>query len=205
MRRLKRHLAQPPPRERILQAARELFYRDGIRAVGVEAVASAAGTNKMTLYRHFASKDELVAAYLSQLAEEGEALWETARGEHPGDAEAQLRYLLRRVSQFADECSGRGCALANAAVELAGHGHPARRVVEAHKRRQRERLVSLCREAGFAKPQRLADELFLLVEGARVSLQSVGREGPGSRLYALAEGLVAAAPRRKAKRHQSRS
>ncbi len=205
MRRLKRHLAQPPPHERILQAARELFYRDGIRAVGVEAVASAAGTNKMTLYRHFASKDELVAAYLSQLAEEGEALWETARGEHPGDAEAQLRYLLRRVSQFADECSGRGCALANAAVELAGHGHPARRVVEAHKRRQRERLVSLCREAGFAKPQRLADELFLLVEGARVSLQSVGREGPGSRLYALAEGLVAAAPRRKAKRHQSRS
>jgi len=205
MRRLKRHLAQPPPHERILQAARELFYRDGIRAVGVEAVASAAGTNKMTLYRHFASKDELVAAYLSQLAEEGEALWETARGEHPGDAEAQLRYLLRRVSQFADECSGRGCALANAAVELAGHGHPARRVVEAHKRRQRERLVSLCREAGFAKPQRLADELFLLVEGARVSLQSVGREGPGSRLYALAEGLGAAAPRRKAKRHQSRS
>jgi len=205
MRRLKRHLAQPPPHERILQAARELFYRDGIRAVGVEAVASAAGTNKMTLYRHFASKDELVAAYLSQLAEEGEALWETARGEHPGDAEAQLRYLLRRVSQFADECSGRGCALANAAVELAGHGHPARRVVEAHKRRQRERLVSLCREAGFAKPQRLADELFLLVEGARVRLQSGGREGPGSRLYALAEGLVAAAPRRKAKRHQSRS
>jgi AcrR family transcriptional regulator len=205
MARLKRHLAQPPPRERILAAARELFYRDGIRAVGVEAIASAAGTNKMTLYRHFASKDELVAAYLSQLAEEGEALWETARGEHPGDAEAQLRYLLRRVSQFADECSGRGCALANAAVELAGHGHPARRVVEAHKRRQRERLVALCREAGFAKPQRLADELFLLVEGARVSLQSVGREGPGSRLYALAEGLVAAAPRRKAKRHQSRS
>jgi len=205
MRRLKRHLAQPPPRERILQAARELFYRDGIRAVGVEAVASAAGTNKMTLYRHFASKDELVAAYLSQLAEEGEALWETARGEHPGDAEAQLRYLLRRVSQFADECSGRGCALANAAVELAGHGHPARRVVEAHKRRQRERLVSLCREAGFAKPQRLADELFLLVEGARVSLQSVGREGPGSRLYALAEGLLSAAPRRSAKRRQSRS
>jgi AcrR family transcriptional regulator len=205
MRRLKRAAAQAPPRDRILQAARELFYRDGIRAVGVEAIASAAGTNKMTLYRHFASKDELVAAYLSQLAEEGEALWETARGEHPGDAEAQLRYLLRRVSQFADECSGRGCALANAAVELAGHGHPARRVVEAHKRRQRERLVALCREAGFAKPQRLADELFLLVEGARVSLQSVGREGPGSRLYALAEGLVAAAPRRKAKRHQSRS
>jgi AcrR family transcriptional regulator len=205
MPRLKRQVREAPPRDRILQAARDLFYRDGIRAVGVEAIATAAGTNKMTLYRHFASKDELVAAYLSELAAMGEALWDTVRAEHPGDAEAQLRALLRRVSQFASECSGRGCALANAAVELAERGHPARRIIEQHKRKQRERLVGLCREAGFDQPARLADEMFLLVEGARSSLQSVGREGPGSRLYALAEGLLSAAPRRSAKRHPSRS
>src|SRR5438105_1668191 len=107
---------QAPPRERILQAARELFYRDGINAVSVDAIATAADTNKMTVYRHFSSKDELVAAYLSQLAEEGEALWETARDAHPGEPDAQLRYLLKRVSQFAAESSGRGCALANAAA-----------------------------------------------------------------------------------------
>ena len=186
-----------PPRERILQAARELFYRDGIRAVGVEAIAAAAGTNKMTLYRHFASKDELVAAYLRDLAAEGEALWDEAREKHPGDAETQLRYLLKRVSQFADECSGRGCALANAAVELPEPAHPARRVIEAHKNRTRERLAALCRAAGYLHPERLADEIFLLVEGARVSLQSVGREGPGARLYALAQSLLDAAPKRK--------
>ena len=69
-----------PPRERILAAARELFYRDGIRAVGVDAIAAAAGTNKMTLYRHFDSKDALVSAYLEQLSAEGEALWDEARG-----------------------------------------------------------------------------------------------------------------------------
>jgi len=69
--------------------------------------------------------------------------------------------------------------------------------VEAHKRRQCERLIALCREAGYAEPERIAEELFLLVEGARVSVQSVGREGPGARLYALAEGLLKAAPRRK--------
>jgi len=189
---------QPPPRERILQAARELFYRDGINAVSVEAIAAAAGTNKMTLYRHFSSRDELVAAYLSQLAEEGEGLWDKARTAHPGDADAQLRFMLKRASEFATEGRGRGCALANAAVELAEPRHPARRVIEAHKRRQRERLVALVRAAGYAKPQQLADELFLLVEGARVSLQSVGREGPGTRVYALAERLLAAAPRRKA-------
>ncbi len=193
----KRLKQQPPPRERILQAARELFYRDGINAVSVDAVAAAAGTNQMTLYRHFSSKDELAAAYLSDLAGEADALWETARGLHPGDADAQLRYLLRQVSEFAGECSGRGCALANAAVELSEPRHPARRVIEAHKRKQRERLVALCREAGYAKPEQLADELFLLVEGARVNLQSVGAGGPATRLYALAEALLDATPREK--------
>jgi AcrR family transcriptional regulator len=197
MARLKRQMEKPPPRERILQAARELFYRDGINAVSVDAIATAADTNKMTLYRHFSSKDELVAAYLSQLAEEGEALWETARNLHPGDPQAQLRFLMKRVSEFAADSAGRGCALANAAVELAEPRHPARRVVEAHKRRQRERLVALVREAGYARPERLADELFLLVEGARMSLQSVGREGPGSRLFAFAEELLDSAPKRK--------
>jgi AcrR family transcriptional regulator len=198
--RMKRQAQPAPPRERILLAARELFYREGINSVSVDAIAAAAGTNKMTLYRHFASKDELVAAYLSQLAEEGEALWETARAEHPGDADAQLRYLLRRVSGFAAESSGRGCALANAAVELTERRHPARRVVEAHKRRQCERLVALVREAGYLQPERLAEELFLLIEGARVSLQSVGRQGPGARVFDMAEGLLAAAPRKKSAR-----
>src|ERR1051326_2728452 len=118
MSRLKQKPA-PPPRERILQAARELFYREGINAASVDAIAAAAGTNKMTLYRHFSSKDELVAAYLSQLAEEGEGLWDKARTAHGGDADAHLRFLLKHVSQFAAQPAGRGCALANAAVELA--------------------------------------------------------------------------------------
>jgi AcrR family transcriptional regulator len=200
MARLKRPAEPSPPRERILQAARALFYRDGINSVSVDAIAAAADTNKMTLYRHFASKDELVAAYLSELAAEGDALWETARLAHPGDAEAQLRFLLKRVSGFAGDGSGRGCALANAAVELAERRHPARRVVEAHKRRQCERLVALVRDAGYLEPERVAEELFLLIEGARVSVQSV-REGPGARVYALAEGLLAKAPRRKSVKH----
>ena len=186
-----------PPRERILQAARELFYRDGINAVSVDAVASAAGTNKMTLYRHFASKDELVAAYLRQLAAEGDSLWDEVRAEAPGDPEAQLVALLRRVSLFGDECSGRGCAFANAAVELAERRHPAMRIVEEHKARVRERLASLCRDAGYAHPERLADEIFLLVEGARVSLQSVGPKGPGAHLFELAKKLLEDAPKRK--------
>jgi AcrR family transcriptional regulator len=199
MARLKRPpAAAPPPRERILQAARELFHREGIHAVSVDALAAAAGTNKMTLYRHFSSRDELIAVYLQELATEGEGIWDEARTAHPGDPEAQLRFLLRRVSDFAAEGRGRGCALANAAVELAERKHPARRVVEAHKRRQRERLVALVREAGYARPERLADEIFLLVEGARVALQSIGPGGPGARLYGLAVEMLERAARIKA-------
>src|SRR5204863_1255923 len=96
-----------PPRARILAVARELFYRDGFRAVGVDAVAAAAGTNKMTLYRHFASKDALVAAYLRQLAAEGDSIWDEVRDAAPGDPQAQLVALLRRIAQFGGECSGR--------------------------------------------------------------------------------------------------
>src|SRR5258706_14954835 len=130
MARLKRQTEKPPPRGRILQAARALFYREGINAVSVDAIAAAAGTNKMTLYLHFSSRDELVAAYLSALAAEGEGVWDEARAEHPRDAEAQLRYLLLQGSRWASESSVRGCAVANAAVELAQRKHPARRVVE---------------------------------------------------------------------------
>src|SRR5690242_19122233 len=119
---MKRMKQSAAPRERILAAARELFYRDGIRAVGVEAVAAAAGTNKMTLYRHFASKDALIAAYLRQLATEEDSAWQNIRGEAPGDAQAQLLALLRRGSS-------RGCAFANAAVELAERRHPAMRII----------------------------------------------------------------------------
>src|SRR4030088_2957993 len=78
-----------PPREGIRAAARELFYRRGIHAVGVDAIAEAAGTNKMTLYRHFASKDVLIAACLSELMQEFDAAWDAIAAAHVGDPEGQ--------------------------------------------------------------------------------------------------------------------
>src|SRR5256886_5163213 len=80
-----------PPRERILAVAVDLFYRHGIRAVGVESIAQGAGTNKMTLYRHFASKDELVAQYLRCLADKARSSWDQLAAQHPGNPRAQLR------------------------------------------------------------------------------------------------------------------
>src|ERR1700683_5000893 len=81
---------EKPPRERILEAARELFYAHGIRGVSVDEIAAAAQTNKMTLYRHFVSKDLLVADYLRMLSAEAEAGWVDIARAHPGDPNAQL-------------------------------------------------------------------------------------------------------------------
>jgi len=181
-----------PPRERILRVASDLFYRHGIRAVGVEAIAEAAATNKMTLYRHFASKDELVAEYLRRLAGEADRFWIELEAAHPGDALEQLRAWLRTMGEHASSPKDRGCALANAAIELPEKDHPARRVIEDFKRVQREKLVRLCQAAGASEPDMLADELFLLLEGARVCSQSMGPEGPSRRLVPMGETILAA-------------
>ena len=180
------------PRERILAAAVDLFYRHGIRAIGVESIAEAAGTNKMTLYRHFASKDELVAEYLRRLAEKASASWERLAAEHPGDPRAQLRGWLENMAAHVGSGDQRGCALANAAVELPEKDHPARRVIEAFKTGQRQRIIDLCAAAELAQPEMLADELFLLLEGARVTAQSIGRDGLGDRLIRMGEAMIAA-------------
>jgi AcrR family transcriptional regulator len=184
------------PRERILQAARELFYSRGIRAVSVDDIAEAAQTNKMTLYRHFESKDLLVAEYLRTLARDADAMWDELAQAHPGDSLAQLRAWVERLGRMMAESGERGCALANAAVELPDKDHPARAVIEEHKTHQREHIAALCRGAGFLKPERLADEIFLLLEGARVNTQSVGRDGPGTRVGEMLCALLKSAPRK---------
>jgi len=183
--------SQTRPRERILAAASDLFYSRGIRAVGVEAIAEAAGTNKMTLYRHFNSKDELVAEYLRRLAADAGKFWDGLEAAHPGNPRAQLRGWLGAMEAHVVDADQRGCALANAAVELPEKEHPARRVIEQFKAAQRDRLVALCGAIGIAEPELLADELFLLLEGARVSAQSVGPQGPASRLVRMGEALIA--------------
>ncbi len=182
--------AAPPPRERILTVARELFYRRGIHAVGVDAIAEAAGTNKMTLYRHFASKDELVAACLREVVREMDADWDAIAAAHPGDPRGQLLAWLQHISDWLAREAGRGCALANAAVELPDNDHPARRVIREHKSAVRQRLADLCRDAGLNDPAGFAEEAFLLCEGARIASQSLGSDEPLTRLPALLKDAV---------------
>lgn len=179
-----------PPRERILAAASDLFYRHGIRAVGVEAIAEAAGTNKMALYRHFDSKDELVAEYLRVKSLESDEAWAGYVSAHPNNPNGQLRRWLEDVASHVTSPNERGCAVANAAIEIPERDHPARPVIEKHMIDQRTRLVALCRACGVRDPETLTDGLYLLLEGARVTAQGMGGEGLGSRLVRIGQAMI---------------
>ncbi|WP_342363369.1 TetR/AcrR family transcriptional regulator [Terrarubrum flagellatum] len=181
---------RPRPRDRIVGTARDLFRKHGIRGIGVDAIADAAGSNKMTLYRHFGSKDDLVVACLREVACDADSFWREIEKAHPGDPMAQLHRWVR----FGAECvtsDSRGCDMANAAVELAERDHPARKVIEEFKTKQRDRLADLCGRAGVAQADLLADALTLLLEGARVSRQSVGAEGPCAHFIRMGEAIIA--------------
>jgi len=177
------------PRDRILETAQDMFHKHGIKGVGIDAITEAAGTNKMTLYRHFDSKDDLIIQCLRATACKAGAIWEKFESQHPGDKLAQLHAWVRMAADCLT-ADGRGCDMANAAIELTDADHPARRVIKELKEAQRDRLVTLCRDAGIGQAELLADTLSLLLEGARVSVQSVGTEGPSAQFVRMAEGLI---------------
>ncbi len=110
---------------------------------------------------------------------------------HPDDALAQLHAWLRDMAGHVVNGDERGCPLVNAAVELPEKSHPARRVIEESKIAVRARLVALCEAAGLTDAQSLADELNLLLEGARVTAQSVGSQGVDARLIRMGEAIIA--------------
>ena len=190
----------PRPRARILAKARALFYRDGIRAVGVETIAAEAGTNKMTLYRNFGSKEELIAEYLRGEVGAVEAHWDQLATEHAEDPKALILAWLKDTGALMARPESRGCPMVNAAVELPDADHPGRKVIEQHKATMRDRLAAACRKAGLAHPELLADQIHMLVEGAGVCLQSVGPDGPSHRLVRIVESLLESAERAPRKR-----
>jgi len=178
------------PRERIIEMAQLLFRKHGIRGVGVDTIAEEAGTNKMTLYRHFGSKDELIAECLRDTARDVEPFWQNIEAAYPADPMGKLHAWVRAVASYASMEEG-GCDLLTAAFELPEPDHPARLVVETFKREQRDKLIALCREAGIIEAEGLADALGLLLEGARVNRRTVGPDGPSAHFVAIAEAVIA--------------
>ena len=161
----KRVTRRRPGAERLLEAASELFYREGIRAVGVDTVSERAGVSKRTLYNRFGGKDELVAEYLRRRDER----WKTyLRGVNARVAEPAEK-LLAVFAAYGEWLVGedfRGCAFANAAAEIPDPNHPARIVARRHKEEVEKHLTTLAGDAGFDEPEALAERLLLLLEGA---------------------------------------
>lgn len=156
-----------PTRERILDAANRLFYADGIRAVSVDAVAQKAGVTKRTLYYHFKSKDDLVAAYLASRDQPNLALFETWFREADGGLADKVGALFANLGRSARHPKWRGCGFLRTAAELANMpGHPAVAVGAAHKKKFETWLAGKIAEEGRGDAAALARQVVVLMDGA---------------------------------------
>jgi AcrR family transcriptional regulator len=179
-------------RDKILDTASDLFYRHGVRAVGVDLVVEKAGVAKTSLYRHFGTKDDLVAAFLER---EDRLFWETwdrVAEQHASDAQAELHAQLAWMGNRAGEPEYRGCPQINVAAEFPEPNHPARKVATAHKRELRRRLKIIAERLNAAGPDELAGQLAVLINGVCVSTPMLDRGEAASILTQAADALLAA-------------
>jgi AcrR family transcriptional regulator len=162
-------------RQRILETADRLFYRDGIRAVGIDRIIAEAGVAKMSLYRHFPSKDDLILAVL-QYREQGVLeFFRSALERHGKKAKKPLRAFFAALKEWFETPGFRGCAFQNAAVELADPAHPGTGFVRGHKQRFSEFLRGLVEETVGKAAATVAPAVTILVEGAVVTAVIQGK------------------------------
>ena len=192
-------------RDRIFEAAKNLFYRYGIRGVSVDAIAAEADTTKVTLYRVFSSKDELVVEVLQDHSKRVFEWWDSVVAPYAGQPRKQLEMLFDGIRrQLCCEEAQRGCPVTNAAVEVVEPDHPAKEVIRQHKLEVNRRLRKLCEEMGAKEPQRLGDALTLLVSGIfaiRLTGDGTGQvDAVSDAAMALLDSPLGVPPKRPAKK-----
>ena len=179
--------------ERIFETARELFYREGIRAVGVDEIVTRAGVTKPSLYRSFKSKDDLVAAVLRDVEVGFWSRFDAAEALHPNDPQAQVIAYFEGLSARSGGADYRGCALSNAAVEYPDRDNPGRQVSHEHKTLLRARLRAKAAAMGASEPALLGDAFMLLIEGVFTSSQMFdGDDKPAKAVVGAVKALIAA-------------
>lgn len=183
--------AQPErsARERILDTASELFYRDGYHAVGIDTIIARSGVAKMTLYRHFASKDDLIAAYLERSNAEFMAWLEDAIAV-VDEPRAGLVAAFDAFGKLATSARCLGCTFQGAASEFPEMDHPGHRVALDHKRAVRNRFAELARDAGLHDPEGLAAQLLLLMDGSWVAARMFGPDNHAESVGEAARALI---------------
>jgi AcrR family transcriptional regulator len=153
-------------RERILATASELFYREGVRAIGVDTVVEQSGVSKTSLYRVFESKDALIAAFAAEQDRSFWARWDRIEEQHADDPRALLEALLSGIAERIERPAYRGCPFCNLATEFPDQNHPGRVIARANKEELRARLAAIVAKLGAADPDRVASQIVLLINGA---------------------------------------
>lgn len=156
-------------RERIVKAAVKLFHAEGIRAVSVDAIADKAGVTKRTLYYHFRSKDDLIAAYLETRDQPNLVVFRQWFDEAPGDLADKVAAIFQHLARSARHPKWKGCGFLRTSVELVNMpGHPAMVAGRAHKKRVEGWLGDMFVAAGIAEAdaRQLARQVILLIDGA---------------------------------------
>ena len=177
--------------ERVFEAATDLFRQHSIRAVGVETIVKTAGIAKISLYRSFASKDELILAYLTRI---NGTYWDNVDeylARHESDPQSQLRAYMAYIAESATVPGYRGCPFINYAAEFPDPAHSGHKVAEANRHEMRRRLHGWISAINVAEPEKLTDSLMLLIDGAYASSQILGGPtGPAASLVWAADALL---------------
>jgi AcrR family transcriptional regulator len=161
-------------RERILGTACELFYREGIRAIGVDTVVERSGVSKASLYRLFESKDALIAAFATERDRSFWEWWDRIEAQYADDPRALLDALLSEIARRIGDSSFRGCPFLNLVTEFPDQNFPGRVIARANKEEMRARLATIVAKLGVSDPNRTASQLALMINGASVTGLVVG-------------------------------
>ena len=180
----------PDTRERILQTASALFYREGTRAVGVDLIVAQAGVAKTSLYRHFTTKDDLIEAFLLREDADFWAHWDAVAAQYRRTPREELDAQLQWIGERIARPGYRGCPQINIAAEYADGNHPARKVAVAHKQELRRRLTELAEAMGVDEPETFALRLATVIDGALSSGQALHAHGPVAFLQEFAQLLL---------------
>ena len=177
------------PRDQVFQTAARLFYQNGYRAIGVDTIAAESGIGKMTLYRHYPSKDDLIVAYLK---DSDEVFWNgfeqlTKNAATPRE---KLMAFFEGLQDYVTTPACYGCPFLNVSTEYPETDYPGHQVAIEHKQSVRVKFRQLAKEAGAKKPDVLADQLFLLMDGAYMASRMFGAKNPAAHVAEAAQILI---------------
>jgi AcrR family transcriptional regulator len=181
---------EPSARKRLIETATELFYQEGIRAIGIDTVVARSGVSKSSLYRTFASKEELIAAFAEEQNRRFWQWWDETTARHAGAPRQQIEALFEGIARQIANPQFRGCPFINLATEFPDRQHPGAAIASANKKEVCKRLRVLARALGARAPSRLSDQLALLMDGAYGHALTLGAAGLRRELIEMAALLI---------------